>query len=117
MGPLPQASLSHGCPQGPPLPAAWRKRGNGLLGLRSEEHTSELQSRQYLVCRLLLVKTAVHERHHALVSPSLSRSVVLPGPLELYVGVVLGGVVFEHVPVQLPPRFAVQRVDRPDLAA
>src|SRR3712207_9532224 len=24
--------------------------------LRSEEHTSELQSRQYLVCRLLLVK-------------------------------------------------------------
>src|SRR3712207_7866987 len=36
-------------------------RGNrgGLLGLvygRSEEHTSELQSRQYLVCRLLLEK-------------------------------------------------------------
>src|SRR3712207_8644418 len=29
----------------------------GLLGqLRSEEHTSELQSRQYLVCRLLLEK-------------------------------------------------------------
>src|SRR3712207_8954082 len=26
------------------------------LGGRSEEHTSELQSRQYLVCRLLLVK-------------------------------------------------------------
>src|SRR3712207_7677769 len=25
-----------------------------LLGERSEEHTSELQSRQYLVCRLLL---------------------------------------------------------------
>src|SRR3712207_8739897 len=25
----------------------------GLLLLRSEEHTSELQSRQYLVCRLL----------------------------------------------------------------
>src|SRR5947209_9038299 len=25
-----------------------------LPGLRSEEHTSELQSRQYLVCRLLL---------------------------------------------------------------
>src|SRR5438445_5116408 len=34
-------------------------RGRGLaLGtqLRSEEHTSELQSRQYLVCRLLLEK-------------------------------------------------------------
>src|SRR3712207_7301411 len=28
-----------------------------LLVLRSEEHTSELQSRQYLVCRLLLEKT------------------------------------------------------------
>src|SRR3712207_7412990 len=29
-------------------------RARGLLPLRSEEHTSELQSRQYLVCRLLL---------------------------------------------------------------
>src|SRR3712207_7379383 len=28
----------------------------GRLGDRSEEHTSELQSRQYLVCRLLLEK-------------------------------------------------------------
>src|SRR3712207_7698308 len=27
-----------------------------LRGVRSEEHTSELQSRQYLVCRLLLEK-------------------------------------------------------------
>src|SRR3712207_9355260 len=27
-----------------------------ILALRSEEHTSELQSRQYLVCRLLLEK-------------------------------------------------------------
>src|SRR3712207_7214028 len=37
-----------------------RGRGTGLLNnelyLRSEEHTSELQSRQYLVCRLLLEK-------------------------------------------------------------
>src|SRR3712207_8568424 len=34
-------------------------RGTGLRHLlrrRSEEHTSELQSRQYLVCRLLLEK-------------------------------------------------------------
>src|SRR3712207_7177262 len=29
---------------------------NGTDELRSEEHTSELQSRQYLVCRLLLEK-------------------------------------------------------------
>src|SRR3712207_8352747 len=28
----------------------------GVESLRSEEHTSELQSRQYLVCRLLLEK-------------------------------------------------------------
>src|SRR3712207_9002477 len=27
-----------------------------MLAIRSEEHTSELQSRQYLVCRLLLEK-------------------------------------------------------------
>src|SRR3712207_8914010 len=30
------------------------------LGDRSEEHTSELQSRQYLVCRLLLEKKTRH---------------------------------------------------------
>src|SRR3712207_7562575 len=35
-------------------PAAGRSRTAGLT--RSEEHTSELQSRQYLVCRLLLEK-------------------------------------------------------------
>src|SRR3712207_7262359 len=29
-------------------------------GIRSEEHTSELQSRQYLVCRLLLEKKNNH---------------------------------------------------------
>src|SRR3712207_8791094 len=29
-------------------------------GVRSEEHTSELQSRQYLVCRLLLEKKKNH---------------------------------------------------------
>src|SRR5947209_20453039 len=31
----------------------------GASGGRSEEHTSELQSRQYLVCRLLLEKKQV----------------------------------------------------------
>src|SRR3712207_8457591 len=31
--------------------------------LRSEEHTSELQSRQYLVCRLLLEKKKITSRH------------------------------------------------------
>src|SRR5947209_10409827 len=33
-----------------------RRRQHGLDLARSEEHTSELQSRQYLVCRLLLEK-------------------------------------------------------------
>src|SRR3712207_8378682 len=37
---------------GPARPAA--------LPRRSEEHTSELQSRQYLVCRLLLEKKNLH---------------------------------------------------------
>src|SRR3712207_9050657 len=32
------------------------KTGMGHTNRRSEEHTSELQSRQYLVCRLLLEK-------------------------------------------------------------
>src|SRR3712207_6914298 len=30
---------------------------------RSEEHTSELQSRQYLVCRLLLEKKNIYDPH------------------------------------------------------
>src|SRR3712207_9412000 len=32
----------------------------GLRAERSEEHTSELQSRQYLVCRLLLEKKTIN---------------------------------------------------------
>src|SRR3712207_7334963 len=32
----------------------------GTITSRSEEHTSELQSRQYLVCRLLLEKKKKH---------------------------------------------------------
>src|SRR3712207_1544451 len=38
------------------LDAAWWKTYRHDLEERSEEHTSELQSRQYLVCRLLLEK-------------------------------------------------------------
>src|SRR3712207_8979035 len=43
--PPPLSDLPPGCPFAPRCPIA-----------RSEEHTSELQSRQYLVCRLLLEK-------------------------------------------------------------
>src|SRR3712207_7825806 len=42
----------------------------GEIEVRSEEHTSELQSRQYLVCRLLLEKK----------EPSRIRVVRLPQP-------------------------------------
>src|SRR3712207_7326791 len=35
-------------------------RGTSRRSPRSEEHTSELQSRQYLVCRLLLEKKKKH---------------------------------------------------------
>src|SRR5947209_14054414 len=34
--------------------------------VRSEEHTSELQSRQYLVCRLLLEKKKTRDTHTSL---------------------------------------------------
>src|SRR3712207_7538167 len=44
----------------------WRERARDRLArradpVRSEEHTSELQSRQYLVCRLLLEKKKRNE--------------------------------------------------------
>src|SRR3712207_6887600 len=35
----------------------------GTFAQRSEEHTSELQSRQYLVCRLLLEKKKMKPAH------------------------------------------------------
>src|SRR3712207_8653048 len=48
----------------------WVYRNDGaLVGVamasRSEEHTSELQSRQYLVCRLLLEKKKIIHLLHA----------------------------------------------------
>src|SRR2546429_2685770 len=36
------------------------KKGGSVIGNRSEEHTSELQSRLHLVCRLLLEKKKTH---------------------------------------------------------
>src|SRR3712207_7728871 len=39
-----------------PSNGAARTSGTSSASRRSEEHTSELQSRQYLVCRLLLEK-------------------------------------------------------------
>src|SRR3712207_8412266 len=49
-----------GAGDGHPLPGGGARTAPGGLmadaDFRSEEHTSELQSRQYLVCRLLLEK-------------------------------------------------------------
>src|SRR3712207_6936768 len=44
----------------PPLARDAGARRLRRLLLRSEEHTSELQSRQYLVCRLLLEKKKLY---------------------------------------------------------
>src|SRR3712207_8272588 len=43
-------------PRPPPGRHTPERRRPGRAHARSEEHTSELQSRQYLVCRLLLEK-------------------------------------------------------------
>src|SRR3712207_9550709 len=45
-----------------PPPSAGRRTGARRPRSRSEEHTSELQSRQYLVCRLLLEKKKIKRR-------------------------------------------------------
>src|SRR5205809_4835479 len=37
-------------------PSCWHLGAHGRVAVRSEEHTSELQSRLHLVCRLLLEK-------------------------------------------------------------
>src|SRR3712207_7627907 len=46
-----------------PHAGIWTGAGWQTFGQRSEEHTSELQSRQYLVCRLLLEKKKNVLRH------------------------------------------------------
>src|SRR5437762_9694456 len=54
-----EPELSHG------YPVVLRCAGSSFPGLlRSEEHTSELQSPMYLVCRLLLEKKKKKRRHH-----------------------------------------------------
>src|SRR3712207_6977132 len=43
----------------------FERLGRRWPDLRSEEHTSELQSRQYLVCRLLLEKKKTNRLQHS----------------------------------------------------
>src|SRR3712207_8812802 len=57
--PYSHCAAASGCPAGPPASPRHRRsspRTPAYHLSRSEEHTSELQSRQYLVCRLLLEK-------------------------------------------------------------
>src|SRR5437764_8940725 len=59
----PAAELARVVRAGAPRPGAWTTDGDARLKIgrarvvaRSEEHTSELQSPMYLVCRLLVEK-------------------------------------------------------------
>src|SRR2546422_8061000 len=45
---------------------------------RSEEHTSELQSRLHLVCRLLLEKKKKHRDHPGIIAQHTQDAAVLP---------------------------------------
>src|SRR3712207_8467694 len=60
------ARISEGsCRTRPRRSTRCRRRGAAAPSPRSEEHTSELQSRQYLVCRLLLEKKKTSQsRYH-----------------------------------------------------
>src|SRR3712207_7003601 len=55
----------------------WEKHAHLAVDLpnikRSEEHTSELQSRQYLVCRLLLEKKK-NPQYHLVLSSTVARN-------------------------------------------
>src|SRR3712207_6982133 len=61
------ASLT-GPGRNPWKPSRWSGGSSSGAGAavaaRSEEHTSELQSRQYLVCRLLLEKKKIRNTQH-----------------------------------------------------
>src|SRR3712207_7418066 len=68
---FPYTTLFRSAPLAPDqqLRLAGRQRAVGRRGRgphergRSEEHTSELQSRQYLVCRLLLEKKKINKQN------------------------------------------------------
>src|SRR2546422_1493874 len=60
-------------------PMIRRHRGARLLHMRSEEHTSELQSRLHLVCRLLLEKKKKQQSHAPNADPTQQR---IPHPAD-----------------------------------
>src|SRR2546429_4336032 len=56
--------------QGPGAVEVGKGAAPVYVGHRSEEHTSELQSRLHLVCRLLLEKKKTHAAAHAVGVPA-----------------------------------------------
>src|SRR2546427_8440462 len=58
------AALAHAHGREEGRDGAVLRRGHGRAGLRSEEHTSELQSQSNLVCRLLLEKKKKELENH-----------------------------------------------------
>src|SRR3712207_8686507 len=80
---VPEPSITVIAPTIPPTAISTPVRVAGVdslpATLRSEEHTSELQSRQYLVCRLLLEKKKyTMSRHRSNTTPPhQSRHVIL----------------------------------------
>src|SRR3712207_7749198 len=60
VGPQPASVSAAEAAPAPASPAAKLAAAKEVAPFRLEEHTSELQSRQYLVCRLLLEKRKAH---------------------------------------------------------
>src|SRR5438552_5237241 len=60
----------------PAATSSWCRAARGSSLDRSEEHTSELQSPDHLVCRLLLEK-----KKHRIVKP-LGQPIVVEGPID-----------------------------------
>src|SRR2546430_11737783 len=65
--------FNHGCE----LYAFFSMIGSCLFAMRSEEHTSELQSQSNLVCRLLLEKKKKTCYTHPPISPLQSRYMIV----------------------------------------
>src|SRR5687768_17952953 len=59
-----QATFECSLDLGPVTPCSSPKTYTNLVPGRSEEHTSELQSRLHLVCRLLLEKKKKKNKNH-----------------------------------------------------
>src|ERR1017187_2103760 len=88
-------------PQRKPKPRATEFSGSKLKALRSEEHTSELQSPMYLVCRLLLEKKTKDHFHRLFAFPGelddwdrTSVPLVAPPPQTPLVTVLVAGLVW-----------------------